>query len=151
MSVSSNASCRPLDWPSPTLRPHVRRPRGPPRRGRPGLFRWICTYVCVCGWVRGLDRLSWPSTSALACRGFIRGGGLRRRLGFSCRCTAWLHVVPGVSAAHLCLYLVRRWHRVRCDVRVVCWLNAFTAACLGIGQGDCRLWLVWRCSPALVG
>ena len=32
-----------MAWPSPT--PHVRRPRGAPCRGRPGLFRWICVFV----------------------------------------------------------------------------------------------------------
>ena len=46
-------------------------------------------------------------------------------------CTAWLPVVPVVGAAPLCLCLVPRWNRVRCDVRVVCWLDAFTAAWSG--------------------
>ena len=48
-------------------------------------------------------------------------------------CTAWLPVVPVVAAAPLCLCLVPRWHKARCDVRVVCWLDAFTAAWSGIG------------------
>ena len=39
-----------------------------------------------------------------------------------------LPVVPVVGAAPLCLCLVPRWRRVRCDVRVVCSLDAFTAA-----------------------
>ena len=48
-------------------------------------------------------------------------------------CTAWLPVVPVVGAAPLCLCLVPLWHRVRCDVRVVCWVDAFTAVWSGIG------------------
>ena len=103
----------------------------------------VCVCVCVCGWCRGLDRprvhplfLLQPSAPALACWGFITGAGwLPRRLGFSCMCTAWLPVVPVVGAAPLCLCLVPRWHRVRCDVRVVCWLDASTAAWSGIGVG----------------
>ena len=58
-------------------------------------------------------------------------GGFPRRRGFSCMCTTWLPVVPVVGATPLCLCMVPRWHRVRCDVRVVCWLDAFTAAWLG--------------------
>ena len=61
---------------------------------------YVC--VCMCGWVRGLDRprvrpfcLLQPSAPALTCRDFIMGAGrLPRRLGFSCMCTAWLPVVP---------------------------------------------------------
>ena len=49
-------------------------------------------YVCVCGWVRGLDRLRVrpfcllrPSAPALACRGFITGaGGLPRQWYVHC-------------------------------------------------------------------
>ena len=44
---------------------------------------------------------------------------LHRRLGFSCMCTAWLPVVPVVGAAPLCLCLVPRWHRVRCESGVL--------------------------------
>ena len=58
-----------------------------------------------------------------------------RRLGFSCMCTSWLPVVPVVGAAPLCLCLVPLWHRVRCDVIMVCWLDAFTTAWSGIGVG----------------
>ena len=61
--------------------------------------------------------------------------GLPRRLGLSYMCTAWLPVVPVVGAVPLCLCLALRWHRVRCDVRVVCWLDAVTAAWSGIGVG----------------
>ena len=46
-------------------------------------------------------------------------------------CTTWVPVVPVVGAAPLCLCLVPLWHRVRCDVRVVCWFDASTAAWLG--------------------
>ena len=110
--------------------------------------------VCVC-WVRGQEHprvrpfcLLRPSALALACRGFITGaGGLPRRRGFSCMCTAWLPAVPVVGDAPLCLCLVPRWRRVRCDVKVVCWLDACTAAWSGV----CCLWLVQRCWPALVG
>ena len=43
--------------------------------------------------------------------------------------------MPVVGAAPLCLCLVPRWHIVRCDVRVVCWLDAFTAVWSGVGVG----------------
>ena len=62
--------------------------------------------------------------------------GSPRRLGFSCMCAARVPVAPAVGAVPLCL--APRWHRVRCDLSVVCWLDACTAAWLW----DCRLWLM---------
>ena len=118
-----------------------------PRTARPVQ---VDMYVRVCVCVRGLDRLRFrlfclSRPSAPACPG----------LGFRCMRAAWLHVAPAVGAVPLCLRLVPRWHRVRCDVSVVCWLDAFTAAwfswwgaCyhsrrgLCNKAGDCRLWLV---------
>ena len=102
--------------------------------------------VCECDCIWGLDRLKFrpfcllrPSAPALPCLGFITGAGwLCRRLGFGCMCAARVFVASAVGAAPLYLFLVPRWHRVRCDVSVVCWLDACTAACCG----DCRLWLV---------
>ena len=85
------------------------------------------------------DVIVCPIDSLALCLGFITGtGGLPRRLGFSCMCAARVPVAPAVGAMPLCLRLVPRWHRVRCDVGVVYWLDACTAAWLG----DCRLWLV---------
>ena len=95
---------------------------GLPRRGRPGLFRWICTYVCV-----RLGSESGPSQSpsvlsvtaqraGAGVSGLHHGrGGLPRSRGFSCMCTTWLPVVPVVGAAPLCFCLVPRSHRMRCD------------------------------------
>ena len=60
------------------------------------------------------------------------------RLGFNCTCAARVPVAPAVGAVPLCLCQVPQWHRVRCDVSVVCWLDACTAAWLG----DCLSWLV---------
>ena len=75
-----------------------------------------------------LDRLRFrpfcllrPSALALLCLGFITGaGGLPRRLDFSHMCPAWVPVAPAVGAVSLCLCMVPRWHRVRCDVLVRC-------------------------------
>ena len=98
----------------------------------------MCVCVCVAGfgvWTVP-ESVRFVSAPALACRGFITGAwGLPRCLGFSCMCTAWLPVVPVVGAAPLCLCLVPRWRRVLCDVRVVCWFDAFTAAWSGIAVG----------------
>ena len=49
--------------------------------------------------------------------------------------TAWVPVVPAVGEAPQCLCLVPRWRRVRFDVRVLCWLDAVTAAWSGIVVG----------------
>ena len=46
-----------------------------------------------------------------------RRGGLTQRLSFSCMCAVRVPVAPAVGAVPLCL--VRRWHRGRCDVRVL--------------------------------
>ena len=116
------------------------------KKQRVSLCVCVCVCVCVCGWVRSLDHpkvrpfcLLWPSAPALACCAFITGAGvLPQRRGFSYMCTTWLPVAPVVGAAPLCLCLVPRWHRVRCDVRVVCWVDACTAVWLGV----CRLWVV---------
>ena len=103
----------------------------------------MCVCVCVCDWARGVDRFSFCLSClvrpSVPCLGFLKGaGGVPRRLGFSCVCAARVPVAPAVGAVPLCLCLVPLWHRVRCDVSVVCWLDAFTAAWLG----DCRLCLV---------
>ena len=80
-----------------------------------------------------------PSAHTLLCLGFITGaGGLPWRLGISCNCAACVPVATTVGAAPLCLCLMPWWHRVWCDVRVFCWLDAVAAAWLG----DCRMWLV---------
>ena len=88
---------------------------------------FVC--ACVCDCVRDLDRLRFrpfclfsPSALALLCLGSITGGavGLPRRLGFSCMCVARVPVAPAVGAVPLCVWLVPRWHRVRCDVLVRC-------------------------------
>ena len=60
------------------------------------------------------------------------------KLGFSCMGAARVPVAPAVGVVPLCLRLVPRWHRRRCDVPVVCWLDACTAGWLGY----CRFWLV---------
>ena len=76
-----------------------------------------------------------------ACRGFIMGaGGLPLRHGFSCMCTTWVPFVPAVGAAPVCLCLVPRWHWVRCDVRVVCWLDALQRPGRGFSvSGSCSV------------
>ena len=107
---------------------------------------YACLCVYVCDQVRGVDRLSFclscllrPSVPALPRLGFLTGaGGLPRRLGFSCMCAARVPVAPAVGAVPLCLCLVPLWHRGRCDVSVVCWLYACTAA----WSGYYLLWLV---------
>ena len=43
------------------------------------------------------------------------------RFGFSCICAAWVPDAPAVAAAPVCLCLVPRWHRVRCDLSAVIW------------------------------
>ena len=70
-------------------------------------------------------RLFVPSQNAGAlCLGFIGGaGGLPRRLSFSCMCAARVPVAPAVGAVLLCFWLVPRWHRVQCDLCVVCWFK----------------------------
>ena len=104
------------------------------------------TCVCVCVCVVGFGVWTVPESVRFVCYSSARrhwrigasslgAEGLPRRLGFSCMCTAWLPVVPVVGAAPLCLCLVPRWRRVLCDVRVVCWFDAFTAAWSGIAVG----------------
>ena len=85
-------------------------------------------YVCVCDWVRGVDRLSFRLSCLLR-----PSGALTRRLGFSCMCAARVPVTPAVGAVPLCL--VPRWHRGRCDVSVG--LDAWTAA--WVGDGSCSV------------
>ena len=76
---------------------------------------------------------------ALQCLDVLLGAGeLPRRLAFSCVCAELVPVALAVGAVPLCLCLVPRWHKVRCNVSVVCWFDACTAAWLG----DSRLWLV---------
>ena len=108
----------------------------PPQTARPVQ---VDMHVCVWGWVRGLDRprarpfcLLWPSVPG------SRVGASSRapRFQLYVHCVAPCRAPGGRRAP--CLCLVPRWHRVRCDVSVVCWFDAFTAACLGV----CRLWLV---------
>ena len=73
----------------------------------------------------------------MRCLGVISGaGGLPQHSHFSCACAALVPVAPAVGAVLLYLWLVPRWHRVPCDVRVACWLDACTAAWLGL----CCLW-----------
>ena len=60
-----------------------------------------------------------PKQSVPASLGFITGAwGLPQRLGFSCMRTARVPVAPAVGAVLLCLWLMPRWHRVRCAVCV---------------------------------
>ena len=50
----------------------------------------------------------------------------------------YVHCVAPCRAhggCHAPVSLLPRWHRGRCDVRVMCWLDAFTAAWSGIGVG----------------
>ena len=42
---------------------------------------------------------------------------------FRCMCAAHVSVAPAVGAVPLCLWLVPRWHRLRCDVCLVCWFK----------------------------
>ena len=133
----------PLFWPSPAPRARMRRPGGPPCCRQPGMFRWICMCVCVCDWGRGVDRLNFHLYCLLQRAGAAASGLPHRRRGVApaprfqlyVRCAGPCHASGGCRAPFYAL--VPRWHRVRCDVRVVCWLDACTAAWLG----DCRLWL----------
>ena len=65
------------------------------------------------------------------------GSAAEGRAAISRMCAARGPCAPAVGAVPLCLWLVPRWHRVRCDVCVcaVCWLDACAVAWLG----DCRL------------
>ena len=87
----------------------------------------MCVYVCVrvgsgFGPSQFPSCLLRPSAPALPCLGFFTGaGGLPRHLSFSCMCAVWVLVAPAVCAVRLCLRLVTRWHRVRCEcVRCMC-------------------------------
>ena len=57
----------------------------------------------------------------------------RKRCNLELVSPPWLH-----KTTHLILGNINRRHRGRCDVHVMCWLDACTPAWLG----NCRLWVV---------
>ena len=132
-----------MDWHSHTP-PAPRVPAqgsSPPRTARPVQ---VDVYVCVCVWL-GSGSVPSQVPSVFICYGPARR---RWRVGASSRA---LRGCPGASASVVCAlrgslsctWWVPRpcvsvwclWHMVRCDVRVVCWLDDFTAAWSGIGVG----------------
>ena len=104
-------------------------------------------HVCVCVLVPHISdsvrffRLLCPGALTLRSLDMISGAEvLPWRLTFSYVCAERVPLAPAVGAVlpHLCLVPWR--HRARCDVSVVCWLDACTAAWLEIAvYGSCSV------------
>ena len=118
--------------------PSVRRPRGPPCRGGPGLFRWI--RMCVCA----RDSVVTKRRSSRACIGnpkpeqeTIKGTRAQETSAYQRRPSTQhaaqgsnppiralymgagpVPVAPAVGAVLACLFLAPWWHRLRCDACV---------------------------------
>ena len=90
----------------------------------------VCVYVCVCsGIVLGVWSISDSVRFVLSQRAGTAVSGLNYGCrGFSCLCATRVPDALAVGAVLLCLWMVPRWHRVRCDVLFRCMYRVL--ACL---------------------